>query len=417
MNHGNRAGLWDGSLQGSCFLMCNSFETGGIERQFNILGKSLRAQRKNVRLGCLNAKGAFLDGLGEVVAFPTGGSFFSRECLRSRFRLARYFREHSVLVAHSFDLYSNLMMPSVARLARVPVVIASQNHMGDLLPRVHDWAETTNFRLCDRVVCNSRATLERLARIGISRKKLVWIPNGIAPEAFVDENPVLPAVSGLIRVGVIARMNHAAKNQEGFLHAAARVASAHANTEFVLAGDGPLREGLEKLAQNLGVQNRVRFLGDRRDVPAVLASLDIAVMPSHSESLSNSLLEAMAAGKAVVATDVGGTAEVVHDHRTGLLVPNKDIEALAGAINVFIENSELRRACGQNARQLALNFTYEKLRDRHLELYTDTLAEKLDGRPVSRTLEERGSEFRRSLDSADLTNSTHLHEHDTTLRQ
>jgi glycosyltransferase involved in cell wall biosynthesis len=363
----------------SWFLMCNSLATGGIERQFNILAKALRGQQHNVRLGCLNPTGAFLEGLGEVTAFPTGGSLLSLECFRNRLRLARFLREHSVLVAHSFDLYSNLVMASVARLAGVPVVIGCQNHIGDALPRVHDWAEVLNFHWCDRVICNSQAALDRLARRGIPRRKLVMISNGIAPEAFVEEAPLLSPTPGLLRIGVIARMNHPVKNQDGFLRAAALVSARCPNTEFVLAGDGPHRQGLQRLAQELGIQDRVRFLGDRRDVPAVLASLDIAVMPSHSESLSNSLLEAMAAGKAVVATDVGGTAEVVHDHETGLLVPKAQVESLAGAVVEFVANSELRRACGARARELALNYTLDKLRDRHIALYETVLAEKLTG--------------------------------------
>jgi glycosyltransferase involved in cell wall biosynthesis len=373
--------------------MCNSLETGGIERQFNILAKALRAQQHDVRLGCLNPTGAFLEGLGEVAPFPTGGNFLTLECFRSRSRLARFFREHSVIVAQSFDLYSNLMMASVARAARVPVVIGCQNHIGDALPRVHDWAEVMNYHLCDRVVCNSRAALNRLARRGIPKRKLVLIPNGIAPEAFLAEKPLLEPVSGLLRIGIIARMNHPVKNHDGFLRAAALVASRCPDTEFVISGDGPLRSNLEQLARELGIHDRIRFLGDRRDVPAVLASLDIAVMPSHSESLSNSLLEAMAAGKAIVATDVGGTTEVLHQRNTGLLVPKADVEALASAITEFVNNSELRQACGTRARKLAFDYTFDKLRDRHIELYAEVLAEKLtDHRPGFKTLKEKARE-------------------------
>jgi glycosyltransferase involved in cell wall biosynthesis len=357
--------------------MCNSLETGGIERQFNILAKGLRDQGRNVLLGCLSRTGAFLDGLGEVVPFSTGGSFLSRQCFRSRFRLARHFREHSVLVAHSFDFYSNLMMVSVARLARVPAVIACQNQLGDLLTPNQNRAELANFHLCHRVVCNSGAALERLARLGIPRKKLVLIPNGIAPEAFVRPQPFLPRVAGRIRIGVIARMNDRVKNQEGFLRAAAKVAAHHVSAEFVLAGDGPLRSGLERLTRDLAIQDRVLFLGDRRDVGAVLSSLDIAVIPSHSESLSNSLLEAMAAGKAVVATDAGGTPEVVHHGSTGLLVRRNDVDALAAGIEQFLLNPELRHRCGLDAGRLALEYTYDKLRDRHIALYSELLDERL----------------------------------------
>lgn len=363
---------------GRWLLMCNTFETGGIERQFNILSRSLLAQKREVLLACLDRKGAFLEGVGDVVPFPTGGSFLSPTCFRNRWRLAALMRRNHVSVAHSFDFYSNLMLGITARFAGVPVVIACQNQLGDLLTPNQNRAEVANFRyVCDRVVCNSRAAADRLEKLGVPKKKLVLIPNGIIDEAFREATPVLPARPGWLRIGVVGRMNDPVKNQDGFLRAAAQVAAHHPSVEFVLAGDGPLRPALEKLAAELRISERVLFLGDRRDVPEVLASLDVAVVPSHSESLSNSILEAMAARRAVVATAVGGSPEVIHDGETGLLVPKRDDGALATAIDRFIMSAELRLRCGEQARRLALDYSLDRLRERHEALYAQVLAEKL----------------------------------------
>ena len=112
------------------------------------------------------------------------------------------------------------------------------------------------------------------------------------------------------------------------LQAAARVP----NAVFVLLGDGPEQSALEAQASALGVRNRVVFLGYRQDVPDLLACADLLVLPSLFEGLPLSILEAMAAGKPVIATDVGGTSEVIEPEQTGLLVPPANPGALAGAI-------------------------------------------------------------------------------------
>ena len=105
---------------------------------------------------------------------------------------------------------------------------------------------------------------------------------------------------------MIARMNAQSKNHKMFLRAAARLCGRFPDVEFVLVGDGPLRPELEREAESLGLKAQVSFLGDRQDIPAVLASLDVCVLPSSSESLSNAILESMAAGVPVVASRVGG---------------------------------------------------------------------------------------------------------------
>src|SRR5208283_419535 len=126
--------------------------------------------------------------------------------------------------------------------------------------------------------------------------QIVIIGNGLAPSAFAPAAPALDRASAVLRIGMIARMNTHSKNHKVFLQAAASVLRRFPETEFILAGEGPLRPELERQARDLQIADRVRFLGDRRDITAILASLDISVLPSASESLSNAILESMAAG-------------------------------------------------------------------------------------------------------------------------
>jgi L-malate glycosyltransferase len=358
------------------FLMTDSLETGGSERQFAALAKSLDRQMFRVELGCIQRKGQFLEGLGDVAEFPLGRNLYGARSLKARWRLAQQLKSHKISIAHAFDFYTNLVLIPAARWVRVPVVIGSQRQLGDLLTWKQERAQALMLRWCDAVVCNSRAAANRLKVLGLLESKLVVISNGLPPEAFAETPAALPRTPGLLRVGMIARMNTRAKNHRLFLRAAARLCDRFPVLQFVLVGDGPLRQELEREAHDLGIEGRVLFLGDRRDIPAVLASLDISVLPSASESLSNVILESMAAGVPVVANRVGGNCELVTEDR-GMLVFSDDEEALTEAIDSLLRDAPRREILGHNANVFASeNFTLEQMRKRHEALYQDLLEKK-----------------------------------------
>ncbi len=176
---------------------------------------------------------------------------------------------------------------------------------------------------------------------------------------------------------MISRMNDSVKRHDLFLRAAQRLAERFPQVRFILVGDGPLRAGLEALANQLGLADRIVFLGDRRDMPVVLATLDISVLPSASESLSNVILESMAAGVPVVAAQVGGNPELVQNGTTGLLFPSGDEEQLSRAMETLVTHPDLRKQFGECARQRAqAEYAIPKIRDRYQELYRSLLAEK-----------------------------------------
>ena len=358
------------------FLMTNSLETGGSERQFVALAQTLNPDKFRRSIGCVMRKGPLADQLGPMAEFRLGGSLYGWKSLITRARLARHLRRSQIAVAHSFDFYTNLTLIPSARLAGVPVVIGSQRQLGDLLTPTQFRVQADLFRLCDAIVCNSRAAADRLAAAGIREHRLVVIGNGLSPELFATAEPVLPRRPGVLRVGMIARMNTRAKNHSIFLRAAARLHAKHPNLEFVLAGDGPLRPQLEQEAQSLGLGDQAIFLGDRRDIPAVLASLDVSVLPSQSESLSNSILESMAAGVPVVATNVGGNPELITSERGFLVEPDSD-SALADALDRFLRDSALRASCAANSKAFtAANFTLDHMRESHEQLYLNLLERK-----------------------------------------
>ncbi len=358
------------------FLMTDSFATGGSERQFTALAGNLDRNSFRVHLGCIQKTGVFLNGFEDVVQFRLGGSLYGPQSWRTRIRLGYHLRRSRISIAHAFDFYTNLTLVPVARMAGVAAVIGSQRQIGDLLSPAKARAQLGAFHFCDRIVCNSQAAARNLIEQGIRKRQVVVIGNGLPTSAFAAAPPALPRAPGILRVGMIARMNTPAKNHKLLLRAAARLISNFPHLQFVLVGDGPLRQELEKEAEVLGLGSRALFLGDRRDIPSVLASLDISVLPSESESQSNAILEAMAAGVPIVASNTGGNPELIGEGR-GLLVRCGDKEDLAQGIARLLQNTELRSEISENARDFVRqNFTLEKMRSRFEELYADLIAEK-----------------------------------------
>ena len=171
-----------------------------------------------------------------------------------------------------------------------------------------------------------------------------------------------------------------AKNHAIFLRTAAIINQAMPDTRFALVGDGPLRSYLENLSQELGLASKAIFFGEQRDVGTYLSAFDIAVLTSEAEGCSNYLLEAMALGKPVVATDVGGNREVVQHSETGLLIPPGNAEALAKAIIALLQDPEAARAMGQRGRdRVVTQFSVESMVQQYQDIYEDTLRNRPAG--------------------------------------
>jgi glycosyltransferase involved in cell wall biosynthesis len=358
------------------FLMVNTFETGGSERQYTVLAQNLIPSQFETHLGCVSRRGPLAHNFPDAVQFPLGGSLFGWRSLNTRLNLSRYLRQHKIQVAHAFDFYANLTMIPAAKLARVPVVIGSHRQLGDLMTAAQFRAQAATFHWCDVVVCNSQAATVRLIAAGLKADKIAIIGNALPAEAFMVVPAALLKRPGVVRVGMVARMNHRYKNHSGFLRIAAQVRRQVPNAEFVLVGDGPLREELEREASSLGLGNSAIFLGDRQDMPAVLASFDVAVNTSDSESLSNVILEAMAAGLPTVAYNVGGNSELLSSER-GALISTGDESAFAEAVGKLLAEDTLRQRQGSNARKFAEeNFSLDRIRQRYADLYRTLLAKK-----------------------------------------
>jgi glycosyltransferase involved in cell wall biosynthesis len=176
------------------------------------------------------------------------------------------------------------------------------------------------------------------------------------------------------------------KGVEEFIRAVGRVRQAHADAHAVIVGEVDLDDGMQALVRGLGLENHLSLLGRRSDMPEVLSAFDIFVLPSHDEGMSNAILEAMAMEKPVVATDVGGTGEVVRHGRSGLLIPPKNPEALAAAINEMLGQPARAREMGRLGRRIVEDGFSAHAMVRQMErLYLDLAA--THGLTLSRAVE------------------------------
>jgi glycosyltransferase involved in cell wall biosynthesis len=261
-----------------------------------------------------------------------------------------------------------------ARLARVSAVIATQHLFADLPGRRAALKHRLVATGVDRYIAVSHEMQRAMQRV-VPRHKLAVIPNGIPLHDFARRRDpalrrALLGADAQSLVLTVARLDWQ-KGLDLLLRAAALVPTAR----FAIAGDGTDRARLEQLAVELGVAERVTFLGERADVADLLASADVFVLPSVLEGLPLAVLEAMAAGVPVVGTDVPGTREAIRHDDSGLLIPPGDAPSLARAIQSLIDAPDRAgRLVAAARRRLARDFSIETTVGRVTGLYEETLA-------------------------------------------
>jgi glycosyltransferase involved in cell wall biosynthesis len=350
------------------------FGNGGTERQFTNLAVGLDHQRFHVEFGCLRLRGSLADELRAhdigVREYPIR-SFYHPQAALAQLRFGRQLRRDDVDVVHAYNFYGNVFAVPAARLAGVPVVIASIRDMGVYLDAAQLRAQRWACLMADRVLVNADAIRRWLVSDGYDEARIAVIPNGIdlarfestpAPSTLRAEYAIDPGAPIVLLVSRLVPR----KGIEHFLEAATRVLRQFPDARFVVVGepatpkvrpDGTrepsFRTVLEALAARLGVSRQVIFTGLRRDIPALMAEAAVSVLPSLSEGLSNVLLESMAMGSPVVATRVGGAPEAIEHGVSGLLVPPGAPAELARAITALLADPARAARLGRAARRVA----------------------------------------------------------------
>jgi L-malate glycosyltransferase len=353
-----------------------SLGLGGAEQVVIRLAAGLDRARFEPLICCLDRPGPFApqaeEAGVEVVSLDKRGPLDAR----AAWRLARLFRSRRVDVVHTHLWGASLWGRAAAIGARVPVIVTTEHNVDAWKKRHHLALDRALAPATTHLVAVSEQVREFYEARGVGRGRFRVVHNGVdtsavprrarGPEFLAlglgEDDPV---------VGLVGRLVPA-KAPEVFLRALALAASRVPGLRGLLVGDGPLRPEMEREARRLGLEGRVVFAGVRHDVPRLLAGLDALLFSSLREGLSMAMLEAMAAGVPVVATDVGGTPELITHGVTGLLVSPGRPERLAEALVSLLVDDAAREAIRRAARRLVEErFSLEAMTAGYEALYAE----------------------------------------------
>jgi glycosyltransferase involved in cell wall biosynthesis len=367
-------------------LLSTSLVHGGAETQVFLLAKKFKERGLDVRVISMIEPQAFVAELREQdIPLTSLGMRRGAPDPRAVFRLGRLLKRSPAQVLHSHMIHANLLARAVRLTCSVPVQIST----------AHSIDEGANWRyrayrlsdsLCDLTTNVSQAAMSRYLYIGaVPEGKLRLVPNGLDTQRFAPESAagkrlrqVLGAAGCFVWLAV-GRLDKA-KDYPTMLRAFRQLSGTPGI--LLIAGEGDGLAELQQLARELGIADRVRFLGLRRDIPELMSAADAYVMSSAWEGLPMVLLEASASALPIVATGVGGNREVVCDGESGFIVPPGSPEALAGGMRRMMALTEAeRRAMGEAGRAFVrTNYDLEHVADLWQGLYQELWEGRIGGR-------------------------------------
>jgi glycosyltransferase involved in cell wall biosynthesis len=310
--------------------------------------------------------------------------YFRLDCTERRewpaavVRLARLLRRRRIDVLQTHLVHGAIVGTAAARLARTPFLVHMRHHIDDVRltgGRLHVAVDRALAKAADEVIVPSHAAKRYLvAEEGIDGAHVNVVHLGFDADALRSSDAEGRAVrrslgieDGAFVAGCVARFSPN-KGHRFLFEALARLAADRPDARLILVGQGdsaPYREQ----ARAAGVADRTLFLGERRDVPACLRAMDVVVLPSLSESFNQVIIEALAAERPLLVTDVGGAREVVTDGANGLIVPPADAGALHDALRRLADDAELRARLSERARASIEPFSVAAMLAGHLAVY------------------------------------------------
>jgi glycosyltransferase involved in cell wall biosynthesis len=346
-------------LRGSVrsLLVVDSLEVGGAERHVVDLAVALRRKGHGVTVGCSATGGLsdLLDGANVPVRVLLDRLVKRRVSVTYARGLRRLVREQRFDLVHA-HIYASAAASALATVGTGVPLVVTEHTEGAWQGRHARLLSRLIYRRARSVIAVSSPIRGRLLeRDGVPPEKISFIPNAVisasgrkpgTTSTLPDERREGPLV------GVVARLQPE-KGVANFLKAAARVSAACPAARFLVVGDGPLREELLRLADRLGLRERVRFLGHRADARELVGLLDVLVVPSLTEGTPLIVLEAMAAGVPLVASAVGGVTDQVRHGKEGLLIPPGDATALGDALLELLQDPDRAHRLGEAGRRRA----------------------------------------------------------------
>jgi glycosyltransferase involved in cell wall biosynthesis len=379
-------------MKPNVLFIIDSFEQGGSERQaLQLLRQLHESGQVRVRLACLQDRGSLKQeaeqlGIGEIHEYPLT-SFYDLNFAKQLRRFIRYVKENQIDVVHTHCFYTNIFGMTGGFLAGVPARVTSKGETDGFRTSTQKRVERMSFTLGHRVIANCLVVQDMLIREGVNPKRIIQhyngldldrlkIPRGVSRD---DARKKFGLPQGRRFISIVANLRNPVKDHPVFLRAAARVRQVVPDAAFVIAGEGELMPGLRRLAAELGIADDVHFIGRCDDVATLLHASNAGALSSKAEGFANAILEYMAAGLPVVATDVGGVREAIVEGETGYIVPSGDDEQMATRLIQVLADDDSARAMGARGRDIVA----EKFSSAHhlrntLELYDELLGRRSD---------------------------------------
>ncbi|MEK6982272.1 MAG: glycosyltransferase [Candidatus Micrarchaeota archaeon] len=284
-------------------------------------------------------------------------------------------------IINSFLLQENLIARIVGKLILRKKVICGKRDTDTGKSKIKVWFDKITLGLADLHISNSLAGANELISYGVPKEKVLHIPNGKNWSELESKLTKEEAKQKLglnqddFVIGYVARL-YEFKGQKYAIRAMPNILKKNKTAKLILVGSGVMLNELQQLVKDLHVENSIVFLGERKDIPDILKSFDIFVFPSLREGLPGALMEAMAAGLPVIATNIDGNEELIEDEKHGLLIQPQNVLQLSAAIDYLIRSPKIREGIGKAARQKMLKeYSVEKMVKRFEETYIRKRAE------------------------------------------
>ncbi len=300
-------------------------------------------------------------------------------------KLYFYLQKNNFTIVHTHTSKAGILGRWAARVAGIPFIIHTPHghvfygYSNPLMTKIYIWLERVTSRITSRIIALTERGKEEYIQQGIGDNlKIQVIPSGVPLEKFLSprdkirDRLKLGLPTDAFIIGNVGRMVPV-KGQVYFIRAVPQILKEFPQTHFLLMGEGELKETLKKEVKKLKVENCFHFIPPQEEVLPVFSSLDLFVLPSLNEGMGRVIVQAMAMGKPVVATRVGGVPDLITDGVNGFLVPPKDEHSLAQAIIKILRNPSLRLEMGKRGKERAQEFSLENMIKKIENLYQEVI--------------------------------------------
>lgn len=357
-------------------FVIDNLAAAGAQRQFVELVKRIDRQKYNLSVCCISRKGPLEKELSEAgISVDLIGKKYSFEFPIILFKFLHYVRIKNPVIIQSFLFYSNNICRIVGRIVKIPIIISSK--------RTKTYRLKFSFFLI--LVDKLMAKYSHTITANFKSKDAIYIPNGIdmAKYGIPLDNKVLLflrekySVSSTDRVLLSVGRLVEEKGYEFLFKALAQIKDTYPTLKLLIIGEGPLKNRLKQLVQDFNLSNHILIIGYQNNVKPFYHLCDLFISSSLNEGMSNVIMEAMASRKAVIATDVGQTCDLIINHKTGLLVPPRNFEILKNKIAYLLNAKNKRISLANSAyERIKNNFSAELMANRYMKLYEKMVNDK-----------------------------------------